>query len=327
MKRRVLIMLNPKAGQGGSLAKAALALSRRQSLDLELVVPRPADPTEQLAQARAEIDSGVDAVIVHGGDGAVQIGFNLVAGTGIPLGIVPAGTGNDFARSLGINRKDSTKALEDILDALKGEIITTEVDGLKVSISGSASGERWVANSVNIGFDARVNQVANAMKHVPGSLRYGVALAREVPRFEQFTVDGVMDGKVARSVSTSLICIQNGPFIGGGIPFSLGSRPDDGTFDLSFVHSSSKTALVTLFPLVYARMHWAIGPLTQHRGRHVTLSLPAEIPVFADGDEVLDGRQGPTSVTIDLVRRAVKILLPHPHLAVPEGRFTSRRNS
>lgn len=303
------------------MVDATRALSRRDHLNLELIVPQPADFDEQMRVAREAINDGVDAVVVHGGDGAVQIGFNLVAGTGVPLGVVPAGTGNDFARAAGIDRKDPIRALEDILAAIEGKILATEIDAIRLSITGDRTEERWVANSVNIGFDARVNQVANAMKHVPGSLRYAVALAQEVPRFDALDVTMRLDDGPDTSMVTPLVCVQNGPYIGGGIPLAPGSTHDDGVMDVSYVTTASKTALVSLFPLVMARMNWAVRPLVRKQVRSVSVAIDAGVPVFADGDEVLDGSQGPVRVTVSLERGAVRLLQTEKRQHIPQERF------
>lgn len=141
--------------------------------------------------------------MVRGGDGMVGAGFGLVcdhaAATGrrVPPGIVPAGTGNDVARAAGLHRHDPRAALEAVLRALEAPAPPTrDVDALRVTVTrpatardGPADGadvvvdRRWAANSVNIGFDARVNARANRLRRVPGPLRYLTALALEARTF------------------------------------------------------------------------------------------------------------------------------------------------
>lgn len=303
-------MLNPKAGQGRALAKATHYLAGQEHVDLDLVVPDPRNYESQLRSAREVIDQGVDAVIMHGGDGVVNTGFNLVAHRDIPLGIVPSGTGNDFARAAGINIKDPVEALRSILHNLeRPQPQVRQVDALTMSLTtGQEQISTWVANSINIGFDARTNQVANQLS-VPGSLRYVTALLKVVPEFEVSTFSLKLDGGLRHDMETALICIQNGRYIGGGIPLVTDARQDDGYAAFSTVESSSKSALLALFPLLYARAHRAITPLTTTKIRYAQIGIPPGVPVYADGDEVLAGSEYPTMLEVAADPGAVKVLV------------------
>ncbi|MCT1691156.1 acylglycerol kinase family protein [Brevibacterium sp. p3-SID960] len=102
------MLLNPLAADRHPGCATALAAA---AADLELFVPTGADAQLQFNAAAEAVEAGVDAVVVCGGDGTVAAGFALTAGTGIPLGIVPAGTGNDFARAAWIERGDPVGSL------------------------------------------------------------------------------------------------------------------------------------------------------------------------------------------------------------------------
>ncbi len=227
-------------------------------------------------------------MVVCGGDGMVSRAVNLVAQRAVPLGIVPTGSGNDFARVLGIPRRTS-EAVRQLLRALdQPELPLRSVDALRLR-SSFEPGSRWVANSVNIGFDARVNQRANLQRRVPRRLRYLLALAQEVPRFRSVEF-GVQIGAREEAVQQSaLICIQNGSFIGGGIPLSREGRPDDGWAEVSHIAPLSRPGLVVLFPLLMMRVHRWLRPLVTQRLRHIRIHVPEGVPVFADGDELHSG--------------------------------------
>lgn len=309
-RRRVLVLLNPGAGQGPRLEQVRRSIQAAGGPQLELMVPDPSDQNSQLAQARAALDTGVDAVVVCGGDGMVSLAANLVADRAVPLGIVPTGSGNDFARTVGVPLR-AAEAVHRVLHALaQPEIPVRAVDALRLHTSWD-SDPRWAANSVNIGFDARVNQRANAQRRVPRQLRYLVALAQEVPRFR--CVEFRMQiGSAAASVhESSLICIQNGSFIGGGIPLALGGRPDDGWAEVSHIAPLSRPGLVALFPLLMARMHRVLTPLVTQKVRQIRVEVPCGVPIFADGEELHSGRSDSgeaVDVSVEVVAGALHLL-------------------
>lgn len=218
----------------------------------------------------------------------VSRAVNLVAQRAVPLGIVPTGSGNDFARAVGIPRRTS-EAVRRLLEALQQpELPLRPVDALRLK-SSFEPGFRWAANSVNIGFDARVNQRANAQRGVPRRLRYLAALAQEIPWFRAVEFELQIDSEEEVVQHSALICIQNGSFIGGGIPLSRQGRPDDGWAEVSHIAPLSRPGLVVLFPLLMMRMHRWLRPLVTQRLRHIRIHVPEGVPVFADGDELHSG--------------------------------------
>ncbi|MFD0997333.1 diacylglycerol kinase family enzyme [Pseudoclavibacter chungangensis] len=154
---RVVVLVNPRAGTGigGELSTGA----QLAGFELDVVVLRASTADALARRARAEIARGVDALVVQGGDGMVHLGVGLVAGTAVPLGIVPTGSGNDFARAAGIPRRDPGRAVESIVRALRDPAAgVRRVDAMRVTVEGRTV---WAANSVNIGFDSVVNRRAN----------------------------------------------------------------------------------------------------------------------------------------------------------------------
>ena len=331
--RRVLLLLNPAARQARALRHAQRRIEehqdQHQGVHLDLIVPDSGDQAAQLDQAHAAVEEGVDVVVACGGDGMVSSGISLVAGRGTPLGIIPTGSGNDFARAAGVPRRREP-ALQRVLDALsQPQLPVRAVDALRVHVEahedgcgcGDEGGDgdaghggarwRWAANSVNIGFDARVNQRANAQPKVPRRLRYLVALAQEVPRFAPMRFDAQFDDAAAAHIDSALICIQNGATIGGGIPLAPGARIDDGVADVSHVAPLSRAGLMVLFPMLVLGMHRWLRPLTTLRARRCRIRVPLGAPVFADGDEVLSGETTGAEgvwVSVELVPRAVRLL-------------------
>lgn len=317
VRRRVLVLLNPHAGRRRSLARAQARLRTHPGLALDLVVPDPADHAAQLAAARTALADGVDAVVVRGGDGMVAAGVGLVGdhaeatGRRVPLGIVPAGSGNDLARAAGLHRRDPGAALEAVLRALEDPAAPVRrIDALRLTVTqaGAVVERQWAANSVNIGFDARVNARANALGAVPGPLRYLAALGLEARAFAAVEMGlGLDDGPVRRE-RVALVSVQNGPTIGGGIPLAPGARLDDGRAEATVVGPLPTAGLALLFPLVYVRAHRLLRPLRTERARRVRVAVPDGVPVYADGDEVLPASHGGAAVEVEAVPGAVALL-------------------
>lgn len=214
------MVVNPTAGKGraASAGEGVLAGLRRAGHDVvDLSGP---DADAALAGARAAVDGSggpagpVDALVVVGGDGMVHLGAQAVAGTDVPLGIVPVGTGNDFAATLGLPVRDPAAAGAALCRALDagpagrrpvdaalvtgpGLLAGTVAGTVTGTTAGTGAGPRWVAGAVSAGLDAAVNARANRLRHPRGSARYTVAAALELVRYRpwsyRLTFDGVVD--------------------------------------------------------------------------------------------------------------------------------------
>lgn len=225
-----------------------------------------------------------DALIVQGGDGMVSMGAGLVAGTGVPLGIVPSGTGNDFARAAGIRRGPPAAGIERVLTSLRtGAASVRDVDVIRLSVDGA---DHLAINSVNIGFDAVVNRRANELRKLPGTARYVAALLESVRRFSPVEFGLSVDDGPTRAVAAELLTILNGSSIGGGIRVSPKAVIDDGVLDLFVVGRLPRIGLLTLFPLAMAGLHTRLPPVSLQRMRGVRLQVPSGVLVYADGEEL-----------------------------------------
>lgn len=318
-RSRVLVLVNPLASERHPGLAIALATA---ASELDLLMPRGVDAGLQFRAAAEMVETGVDAVVVCGGDGTVAAGLALTAGTGIPLGIVPAGTGNDFARAAHIERSDPAGSLARLLDGLRdGALRTCTVDALRMSVVTRESGASnvWVANSANIGFDALVNARANTYRHLPVTGRYLVALLRELPAFRPARFRISRDDQPPRDRTATLICVQNGPWIGGGIPLAPSADPRSGTAVLSTVDRIPRLVLAALFPLIYLRAHRLLTPLCQHRIERARITVPSGVPVYADGEEILPGSQDGAEVEIAVVPGAVRLIQGLPDRQPPCG--------
>ena len=300
---KVALLVNPAARGGSHLGAASTAADRLRSLGVQTAMISGGSAAESTSLLRAAIGVGVDAVVVAGGDGTVHLAIQEVAGTGIPLGVIPAGTGNDFAATLGLRELDAHAAA----DAIAGGI-TRDVDLARVT-RGDGSTVLY-ASVLASGFDSKVNDRANAMRWPRGESRYNLAILIEFVRLRGIPY-GVRlelpDGSV-ESVASDLVMatVGNGRTYGGGIPICPDADPEDGLLDVVLVRPAGRMRLLRLLPRVYRGTHATVPEVRMMRARSVHLSASG-VTAYADGDPV-----AVLPVTIDVAPRALTVFTPKP---------------
>jgi diacylglycerol kinase (ATP) len=256
-----------------------------------------ADAAATAGALAGAVAAGVDAVVVSGGDGMVNLAVNAVAGTGTPLGIVAAGTGNDIARELGLplGAEDAAAA---VVRALHDGSRRT-VDAARCRLEGG--GVRWFAGVLCAGFDAVVNERANAWTWPRGQARYTLAVARELPVFHERSYVLDLDGQIV-SARAMLVAVANAPAYGGGMRISPRASMDDGLLDVVVAGPISRLELLRIFPKVFSGRHLDHPRVTLYRAAGVRVDAP-DIVGYADGE-----RFGPLPLTCVTVPGALTVL-------------------
>ncbi len=285
----VTVLVNPHAGRGRSrrVAGVAVAELRRLRVAVDVLVTRSAAHCRDATAAA--VASGRDAVVVCGGDGAVAAVLPVLAGSGTPLGVLAGGSGNDFARGLGLPVRNPVVAARVVALGLSGSVDLGRV------------GDRWFGTVVAAGFDARVNERMNAMTWPPGRLRYHAALVGELAAFRPFPFVLDVDGS-RLECEAMLVAVGNTVSYGGGMRICPAARVDDGLLDVTVVTSISRVKLVRLFPSVYPGTHVRRPEVLTLRGRSVTLSA-SSVVAYADGERV-----GSLPVSVSVVPGALAVL-------------------
>lgn len=253
--RTVTLVVNPTSGRGraGRLLPRVCADLLTAFPDLHLRVHR----TTSFAEARLRCIQAVDAarpagpdhpadsLVVMGGDGMAHLGVNACAGTDVPLGVIPAGTGNDFCRGAGLPTTIA-RALEAV-----GAGRTRRMDVAKVTgaLVGGAQ-ERFVGSVVSTGYDARVTRRANAIPSRLGGLGYGWAAIAELSTFEPLRYRLTLDGR-EEDLHAMLVAVGNAGVFGGGMRICPEARVDDGRLDVTIIHPVSRATLLRLLPTTY----------------------------------------------------------------------------
>lgn len=263
------------------------------------VTPLQAPNAETLrAVIVRSLDDGIDALVVVGGDGMVSLAVNAIGDRGVPLGIVPSGTGNDTARGLGIPTADPRAAIRALLTALEHAPRSMDVGLVRHGIT-----QTRFAGVVSAGFDALVNDRANSWTRPRGAHRYTLALLRELvtlaPRRYELTVDGR-----SFAVDAVLISIANNTSIGGGMQIVPGARIDDGLLDLFTVAPLSRLRLLRFFPKVFSGSHTELDVVSFATVERVTIDAPGVV-AYADGERI-----GALPIEVEVLPGRLLVLAP-----------------
>lgn len=297
MAEPIALLVNPAAGKGRALRAAEQAGQVLSARGHEVRVLSGPDPAGSLDLARQIVADG-ETLIAVGGDGLVHLALQAVAGTDARFGIIPAGTGNDIARSAGLPLADLSRAAE--------IIAAGHVQPMDAAHTVDAEGTvRWFGTILAAGFDAKVTERGNRTAWLPRALRYNVAVFAELPVFTPIPYRLEVDGEVSE-LSAMLIAIGNTPYYGKGMKMCPDALLDDGRIDLTIVHPVSRLTLIRIFPKVYSGRHVAHPRVEVRQGKQVRIDSPGVLS-YADG-ELLGG----LPMTITAVPGAVRLLAPEP---------------
>ena len=288
MTQDIALLVNPTAGKGNGARLVQPVVARLQAGGASVHVITGRDADEGFDLARDRVAAGVDGLVAVGGDGLVNLALQVVAGTEIPLGVIPAGTGNDIARAMDLPLDDPLAAA-DVVTA--GRLRAVDV--------GRAAG-RWFAGVLSSGFDSMVNERANRMTWPRGRARYNVAMLAELRTFRPvpFTIE--LDG-VPWQTDAMLVAVGNGSSYGGGMRVCPGASLEDGLFDVTVLGPISKPEFIRVFPRVYKGTHVDHPAVTVRRARVVSLAA-AGVTAYADGERV-----GNLPVTAEVVPGGLRV--------------------
>lgn len=295
----VAVLANPLAGKG-RLRRLLPTLVDRLGAAGRTVRPLPARTREEAQEAcHAAVADGVSSLVAMGGDGTVHLALQAVAGTDVALGIIPVGTGNDFAAAVGVP-SEPLAAVEACVRALRAGT-GTRVDLARISTPGGE--ERWFGGVLAAGFDAVVNERANRMRWPRGDRRYDLAIFRELvglrPRAYTLRLDGV-----EHRVQAVLVAVGNTASYGGGMRICPQADPTDGLLDVVVGGAFSRTQLVRIKPRVYTGTHVGHPLVTTYRASKVEIAADG-ITGYADGERTL-----PLPVTVTSAPGALHVLTP-----------------
>ncbi|MBT2537838.1 diacylglycerol kinase family protein [Arthrobacter sp. ISL-69] len=302
--RRAAVVVNPAKAVGPDLRAALVRLCETQGwaepLWLETTVEDPGE-----GQAREALEAGVDVVIAAGGDGTVRCVAEALAGTGVPLGLVPLGTGNLLARNLGVDITDPVAAAFDVLN---GTEITVDVVKAKLDHSDD---EQVFLVMAGVGYDAAIMaDTVDVLKDRMGWLAYVEAGIRKLPGKPvkaKISVDGQRPiGRRIRSVM-----FGNCGRIMGGVEIFPDAEIDDGVLDVLIMSPRGRLGWLGVVAGIFGRRKDEMESVEYFQGKTAEITLEHEQEFQLDGDHVGTGKH----LVISVEPGALKIRMTAPPAA------------
>lgn len=289
---RLLIILNPIAAHGRSLKKLAEIKARLDSLGIRATVEPTTHPGHGSTLVADAALGEYDGVVAAGGDGTV---FEVLNGlyqhpkpARIPLGLIPIGTGNAFARDLGLQPFDWRTAI-DLLH--KGQ--TRQVDVGRVQ---AASAGYYFLNIVSMGFAVDAGLTAKKLKFI-GNMAYTLATLWQVLKLKSYPLVMELDGKEIQQ-DNIFVTVSNSRYTGTHFLIAPGAAMDDGLLDVTLLQKLPRHRLLKLFPTIYHGGHVKQAEISVHKATHIIIKAPRGMLMAPDGEF-----QGQTPVKISCLHR------------------------
>ena len=263
------LVINPNAG-GAVKRASALTINYLQNNSIDYQVLSAKTPEQMQANLLKEKPV---TVIIIGGDGTLQSVLKYAVDREAKLIVIPAGSGNDAARKLGLTSKKISEILDQGLKLEKYRAI----DAVSVQTN---LGNFVTIGTLSAGLDSFVNKKANQFK-LGGFLKYPMALIRMLPGFSAVEYELIIEGKTEKF--RGMLCsLTNSGIFGGGMKIVPEAKVDDSIFELFKVSKISKLELLTVFPRVYLGTHLSHPAVLVQRVE--SLQLKAEVEIYADGE-------------------------------------------
>jgi len=269
-KKRALLLVNPKARRGGETIDAVVGRLVRGGLDVTI---EPFEALPEIARDIVRLRESADLIILCGGDGTIASGALAVEECGLPLGIMPMGTANDLARTLGIPM-DLNQAADVIIAGN-----TRKID------LGSVNGYAFF-NVASIGLSADLaTGLDPTLKKRFGRFGYALAAAKVLAKARPFTATIREKGDVTK-VKTFQIAVGNGRHYGGGNVIEENAEIDDGHLDLYSLELTRVWKLAGLLRSFRSGRHGAWKEVRTAKSDEFEIETRKPMPVNADGEIV-----------------------------------------
>ncbi|MEA2559030.1 MAG: hypothetical protein QOH06_534 [Acidobacteriota bacterium] len=304
------IIVNPGAGSVEDLEVLESALGRLP--DSHVLRTEAAGDAERFA--REAVRDGADLVVAAGGDGTLNEVLNgLSEDFGkARLGLIPLGTGNDFARSIGVP-SDLEGAMTVLLEGT-----VRSLDVARAVIGGSGETCRYFVNMSAGGFSGEVSERASDAKETWGPLAYMRAAIGALPELKGFLTTITLNGAETLSLETYNIVISNGRYVASGIPAAPKAVLDDGLLDVMIAPATTLPQLAVLVPQVLLGRHLESDLLLFRRATRVEIECDPPMAFNVDGELI-----GAGTASFEILPRALRVIVG---LEAEEGVFSAAEN-
>jgi diacylglycerol kinase (ATP) len=269
-----LLVLNRSSGKG----KVDHKLEKFVDLCVENQVPyqiideTSAKLTDEAIRRSIQAEK-IDALIAFGGDGLVSLCLQIISQTEIGLSVIPTGTGNDFARSIGTHKGS--------INQIFASIFKNKPISVDLAVAETGNLRRYFVQVLSSGFDASVNELANQINYPIGRLKYTVAMFIKLRKFKAIEYEIKTDDQKLQ-IKSMLVAVANGASYGGGMQILPNASYRDGMLDLLYVDPVLKVTLLSIFPLVFKG--WHIKHPAVHVLKSKTVELRGMTDAYADGE-------------------------------------------
>lgn len=299
MKSKMLIIANPTAGanKASKIIPLVEEILKKKGIDYVFEITRCKG--DETGIARDGIKKGFKLITALGGDGTVNQVVNGIMGSGVTLGIIPAGTGSDLVKTLNIPVKT-----EDAVDVfLNGKEHLIDIGEIK----GKTWDEnRYFINIAGIGIDAvTVKELEYAKTIFKGKLAYFYALFRALKKYRGLTLKIKMKD-INISVLTYLTAVANGRFFGGGFKITPDADTADGLLDICIVEKVGIIKTLLSLSKVIKGSHAKIPEVRMFRADNIIISSDSPMPVEIDGEVAEDD----TEFSFKINPKALKVMIP-----------------
>ncbi len=272
-------IVNPQAGSGRTEKIWPKLKEQLETQGMNVAVSMTASPAEGTVIAKNAVEQGYDTVVAVGGDGTVHEVVNGIVNTGVKLAVIPTGTGNDFARVMGIpsDWSEAAKVLS------RGRVRRIDLGWLN---------DRYFVNIGGVGFDAEVAAAANRFKkrmpgRVPGMVPYVFGILQMLFSYMNKDMNITLrgpEGEIILNPRTFLVAAGNSAYTGGGMHICPGASLSDGLFHVVLAEDLSKLDTLLLLPRVFSGSHVKHKKVSQFLAEEIVVTCEQELNVYADGE-------------------------------------------
>ncbi len=281
---KILFIINPTAGKGTAKksSKKLKTILQKKSIFFDFKYTNAIGDAKKICK---QFKQEYDLIVVFGGDGTINEAVNGLYGSNTPLGVIPNGTGNDFARSANIPLKIND-AIDNIINGKKRKIDIGIING------------QYFINVVGIGFDGYVNIESKKIKFLKGKPVFVAAVLKTLNKWRAVPVKILLDNNHFTS-NSYLICISNGWSVGGGLSMTPNAKIDDGLFDVCHLKEISPFKIVANFPKLTNGRIEEIDEVKLYKTKKIKIESDFSLPIHVDG-EIINGKN--KSFEIEIIK-------------------------
>ncbi|MCP2264249.1 diacylglycerol kinase family protein [Promicromonospora thailandica] len=294
----VAVLVNPVSGRGAGADSGQVAVERLRARGAVVRVYEGAGERETVELGRRAVEERPDVLVVVGGDGTVSAVLGPVLAAGVPLAVIPGGTGNDLAREHGIPLHDAAAAADLALDGARRRVDAGTVTAADGTV-------RHFVTVLCAGLDSLTNERTNRMTWPTGPARYKVAVYLEWLRLRRFGYRLHPAGAPRLDRDGYMLAVGLTRYYGGGVPICPDAEPSDGLLDVTLIEAVGRFRVLAFDALVKAGDHVGRPGVTTLRTSALRLEGPAGLVAYADGEPV-----GAVPLTVEAHREALTLCVP-----------------